>query len=228
MALSGGLDSTTLLHWLLEDGCEVVCVSFQYGSKHNRYELRSAKAIFNRYHNNWVELQVPEKRVIIDTFPIFQQFNSALLRDGEDIPEGHYTDESMSQTVVPARNMIFLSIMAGLARSEGADSIAIAAHKGDHAIYADCRTEFHKAMDTATYLATDNRVSIETPFTNMLKREIVGWGLSQGVPYALTRTCYKAQEFACGKCGACVERLEAFGSNGARDPIPYEQPLGLM
>jgi 7-cyano-7-deazaguanine synthase len=212
MALSGGLDSATVLAYLLHHGYSVHCVSFHYGSKHNQWEHKAADQVAESYG-------VPLQR--IDLSAAFQGFDSNLLQGGGEIPEGHYTDESMSQTVVPARNIIFLSILAGLARSHGGGEIALGIHQGDHAIYADCRTEFYKAMDTAVYLGTDHRVEITAPFVSYNKAEIVGWGLRHRVPYHLTRTCYKDQPEPCGQCGACVERLEAFEANGSVDPAYF-------
>lgn len=221
LALSGGIDSTTTLAYLLKQGYHVHCVLFQYGSKHNPYELNTAENIIEFYSSTF-NYQKQIEYTYIDAFDVFQSLNSNLLQGQGDIPEGHYTNETMSQTVVPARNIIFLSIMAGIAQSGQAEAIALGIHQGDHAIYADCRTEFYKAMDNAIYLGTDKQVEIIAPFVNYNKSQIVEWGLNHSVPYKHTRTCYKAQEIACGKCGSCNERLEAFNDNLAVDPINYE------
>lgn len=213
MALSGGMDSSTLLAYLLNSGNQVECVSFVYGSKHNRYERTSAEQIADFY-------KAPLHR--FDLSSIMGGFDSDLLKTGGDIPEGHYTDSSMSRTVVPGRNMIFLSILAGVAWSEGASKIALGIHAGDHAIYPDCRMEFYKAMDSAIYLGTDRRVEMAAPFVEWDKTKILQWGIPHGVPYGLTRTCYKDQQLSCGKCGACCERLEAFSNIGQSDPARYE------
>jgi len=213
MALSGGMDSATCLGYFLNQGADVVCLGFTYGAKHNQYENEAATAIAEHYG-------VPYNR--IDLTKTMEGFKSNLLKTGGDIPEGHYTDQSMSLTVVPARNIIFLSIMAGYAESVGAGKISIGIHQGDHAIYADCRTEFYKAMDTAIFLGTDKKVEIVAPFINEDKTGILKIGLDINVPYHLTRTCYKDQPLSCGKCGSCVERLEAFNNIGLNDPIKYE------
>lgn len=214
MALSGGMDSSTLLGWLLDQGYEVECLTFNYGSKHNPYENKAAELVAEHYG---VKLSK------IDIQPLMVSFKSNLLKTGQEIPEGHYTDETMSKTVVPARNMIFLTILAGHAWSVGANNIAIGIHQGDHAIYADCRKEFYKAMDTAIYLGTDRRVEMIAPFIDIDKTGILEYGRDLGVPYSLTRTCYKDQPISCGKCGACVERLEAFTNCAMLDPLPYER-----
>jgi 7-cyano-7-deazaguanine synthase len=213
MALSGGMDSTTMLGLLLSQGNEVHPVSFTYGSKHNRYENAAARTVAEYYN-----LALP----IIDLSGVMQHFKSDLLLSGGKIPEGHYNDSSMERTVVPGRNMIFLSILAGYAWSIGATKIALGIHQGDHAIYADCRKEFFKAMDSAIYLGTDRRVDFIAPLLDMNKAGIVKIGTSLAVPFHLTRTCYKDQELSCGRCGSCRERLEAFEIRGIADPIKYQ------
>ena len=123
----------------------------------------------------------------------------------------------MKLTVVPGRNTIFASIMMGLAESLGASVIALGIHQGDHAIYPDCRREFYKAMGHAILLGTDDRVELVAPFIDTDKTGIAKWGLEHNVPYHLTRTCYTDEPDPCGKCGACIERAEAFRLNGAPD-----------
>jgi len=213
VSVSGGVDSTTLVAYLLSKKFDVIGVSFIYGAKHNDYELEAAKKICEYYK---IQHQ------IFDLTEAFAPFNSALLKTGEDIPEGHYNEETMSQTVVPGRNIIFLSVLAGYAWSEKAAYIAIGIHAGDHFIYPDCRPQFYEAMSKAIIEGTDGNVSIIAPFVDLSKADIVSIGLELQVPYELTRTCYKMQEIACGRCGSCVERLEAFHLNGVEDPIEYE------
>jgi len=221
IALSGGVDSTTLLSWFLSQDYKVTCVSFDYGSKHNKFELSCAEQIYTHFS------KIYEKQLVdhinIEMNSIFRKFNSSLLKHGGSIPEGYYTDKTMNETVVPARNIIFLSIMSGIAKSNNTPFIGIGIHQGDHAIYADCRTEFYNAMNEAIQIGTDKSVSIKAPFVDMTKAEIIRNGLQLRTPYWLTRTCYKQQETACGKCGACIERLEAFKANYTSDPIQYEE-----
>ena len=120
--------------------------------------------------------------------------------------------------------MIMSSIMAGVAENIGASSIALGVHAGDHAIYPDCRPEFTKALSLAIYLSSDTKVSVETPFEFLRKKDILelGYSFNPLVPYYLTRTCYTDQKISCGKCGSCQERIEAFKSLKIKDPIPYE------
>lgn len=168
--------------------------------------------------------RIPELKLIDLNF-VGELFKSDLLFSGGDIPEGHYNDESMQATVVPARNLIFASIIAGFAESVGAEIISLGVHGGDHHIYPDCRPEFISSLNTSVILATDKKVRVDAPFLYYTKAEIIeaGMGLKNiEVPYHLTRTCYKDQELACGKCGSCVERLEAFKKLGLADPIRYD------
>ena len=213
MALSGGMDSSTVLAYLLDMGYEVECLNFTYGSKHNIYEIKSAELIAKYYK---------VKYTLIDLTNAFSGFKSNLLKSGGEIPEGHYENDNMALTVVPGRNSIFSCILMGYAESVNAGKIALGVHKGDHVVYPDCRQEYIKALDTMIYLASDKKVEVITPFIDVNKTEICKIGLDLKVPYELTRTCYKNQELSCGKCGSCFERLEAFEENNATDPIPYE------
>lgn len=221
MGLSGGMDSSTLLGYLLREGYEVHCCLFTYGSKHNKYERFAAEEVVKFY-------QEQDYSVIVHAFDfsnLTAKFKSNLLLSGGDIPEGHYNDANMKKTVVPGRNLIFISIMAGLAESIEASVVALGVHAGDHHIYPDCRAQFVKAADLTVFLSTDNKVQVIAPFQNYDKRRILQWGMNAlpRVPYHLTRTCYKDQTVSCGKCGSCQERLEAFTLIRELDPIQYEK-----
>ena len=220
IGLSGGMDSATLLGILLEQGYEVHCCTFYYGSKHNKWENRAAENIIDFYQAQ----DSPVFGYVINLVEAFKEFSSNLLLSGEEIPEGHYNDENMKKTVVPNRNMILTSVMVGLAESIGAEAVALGVHSGDHHIYPDCRLEFIKALDTTVYLSTDKKVQIMTPLIEDNKTSILqkGYSLLIKVPYFLTRTCYKDQQLSCGKCGSCQERLEAFKNINLKDPIIYE------
>jgi 7-cyano-7-deazaguanine synthase len=221
IGLSGGMDSATLLGHLLDQGSEQVhCCSFYYGSKHGQWELKAAQDLVEFY-------QIQGLPVIghrIDISKAFNEFKSNLLLSGEDIPEGHYEHESMSQTVVPGRNLILASIMAGLAESVGAGVVALGVHSGDHHIYPDCRPGFITALHSVILASSDGKVIIQAPFLNLDKTGIlkIGYNLNPQTPYHLTRTCYKNQGVSCGKCGSCTERLEAFANINCQDPIEYE------
>ena len=139
-----------------------------------------------------------------------------------EIPEGHYEDVSMKQTVVPFRNGIMLSIATGYAESQGAEMLVIAAHAGDHAIYPDCREDFMKAMGEAMRLGTYATIVLFRPFIRSTKADICDKGQQLGVDYSKTWSCYKGGVIHCGKCGTCVERREAFKVSGVPDPTEYE------
>lgn len=213
VSLSGGMDSTTVLADALSQGREVIsCVGFNYGSKHNPHELEAGKQIATHYKTPYS---------IIDLRNAMYGFKSALMDHTQAIPEGHYEAENMRQTVVPARNIIFLSLLAGEAWSRGASEIWLGIHAGDHFIYPDCRPEFYHAMNEAIRIGTGDLVSIKAPYLYGNKTTIIKRGLELNVPYHLTRTCYSSDNIACGKCGSCQERLEAFQANGLQDPIEY-------
>lgn len=218
-AVSGGMDSGVLLLELLHQNYEVLAVQFQYGSKHGVWEGQAAAALTGFLK---VGRGLPVRSISIDLSPVFSPFKSNLLKSGADLPHGHYQEENMRQTVVPGRNLIFASILAGLAESAGAPQVFLGVHAGDHFIYPDCRPHFVQSLYTTVLASSDGKVGVLTPFLNTTKAEIVRRGLQMDFPFELTRTCYADQEVACGRCGSCQERLESFQLNGAVDPLPYE------
>jgi len=204
---SGGLDSTVLLHEQKER--IALAISFNYGSKHNDREFYFAGVNTGKLGIKHIRIDLP----FIDSY-----FKSSLLNSGSDIPEGHYEDKSMRSTVVPFRNGIMLSIAAGIAESIGADTVMIANHKGDHAIYPDCRGEFIHQMSLAIQEGTYAGIRIVAPFTSITKRQIALIGKDLGVNFGDTYSCYKGGNIHCGKCGTCVERIEALEGF---DPTTY-------
>jgi 7-cyano-7-deazaguanine synthase len=209
---SGGMDSYTVLHVAKQQGFDVHALSFDYGQRHNK-ELIYAKNVTNKYN-------IPHK--IVDISSINQLIGGSSLTSDLDVPEGHYEEDSMKQTVVPNRNMILLSLAVGYAVSIGAEAVYFGAHSGDHAIYPDCRTEFVNAMNDVCKIANYEAIEVRAPFLKNDKIDILAKGLSLGLDYNETWTCYNGREKACGKCGACQERLEAFEGNNAVDPLEYE------
>lgn len=211
--LSGGMDSTTLLYFALEQTTvdRVKVLSFNYGQKHKK-ELQKAMKICE-------ELGVEHH--VVDITTINPLLNSSLTREEQEVPEGHYAEENMKQTVVPNRNAIMLSIAYGYAISQNADYLFYGAHSGDHFIYPDCRNEFVEALDKALKVGNEGfgNVDIVAPFGDGSKSDIVTRGLELGVPYENTWTCYKGGERPCLKCGTCVERTEAFLDNDTKDPL---------
>lgn len=213
VSLSGGMDSATLLGVMVDEVQDVTAVSFHYGAKHGVYELEAARQLANHYHVNHFE---------VDMRQAFGWTDSNLMKSGGVIPEGHYAADNMKQTVVPGRNLIFASILASIAESRKIDSIALAVHSGDHAIYPDCRPEFVSALAKVVEASTEGRVAVLAPFMDMDKTDILHEGFKRMVPYFMTRTCYKDQRLSCGKCGSCNERLEAWNNVDRPDPIRYE------
>lgn len=203
IVLSGGMDSTTLL-WDKKERI-ALAVTFDYGSRHNAREIECAR-------KNCEILGI--EHVVIPLDFMGKYFKSSLLIGGDDIPEGHYTDENMKSTVVPFRNGIMLAIAAGLAESRGLKRVMMANHSGDHAIYPDCRPGFVAAMSRAISEGTYDSIEIDAPYTNITKSDIARIGKRIGVDYRLTYSCYKGGEKHCGKCGTCVERAEALRDAG--------------
>lgn len=210
---SGGMDSVTALYWARAHHELCAVLSFDYGAKHNHREIPLAAG-------HAVMLDVPHRTIPLDF--IGQLFSSDLLKSGGDIPEGHYTDDTMKQTVVPFRNGIMLAAAAGFAESVGAQGLVIAAHAGDRTIYPDCREDFMLAMGEAMRLGTYAGIELLRPFITLTKGHIAAEGSELGVDFSLTWSCYKGGEVHCGKCGTCVERREAFQQAGLTDPTIYE------
>jgi 7-cyano-7-deazaguanine synthase len=212
--LSGGMDSVAAFYEVLGSHEVVAGLSFDYGAKHNAREIPFAKLHADR---NGVLHQ------IIPLDFMNRLFKSDLLQSGGEIPDGHYAEESMKQTVVPFRNGIMLAIATGYAESIGAEGLVIAAHSGDHAIYPDCREPFMQAMATAMGEGTYAEIQLLRPFIAMDKTAIARRGVELGIDFSETWSCYKGGEIHCGVCGTCVERREAFILAGLPDPTIYEQ-----
>lgn len=207
------MDSTVLLHKMNREQEVLGALSFDYGAKHNHRELPFAK-----YHADLIGVS----HEVISLDFMAEKFASGLLKTGGEIPEGHYEDESMKQTVVPFRNGIMLSIAAGYAESIGAEAVTIAAHSGDHAIYPDCRESFMQFMGDAIEDGTYAGIKLLRPFIKMRKEDIAREGEQLGVDFKHTWSCYKGEETHCGKCGTCVERKEAFSIANLPDPTVYQ------
>ncbi len=219
--VSGGLDSVTLAHDLAAAGHDLTLVSFDYGQRHVR-ELACAAACAERlgaaYH-------------LVDLRSVGALLTGSALTDrGVAVPDGHYTDESMRDTVVPNRNAIMLSVATGVAVATGAEIVAAAVHAGDHPIYPDCRPAFVAAFEQMARVANEGFVApgfrVATPYLDWDKSDIVARGAELGVPFAETWSCYKGGDVHCGTCGTCVERIEAFAVAGVPDPTTYAAAVG--
>jgi len=213
---SGGMDSATLTWHYDALGYDLILVGFDYGQRHRR-ELEFVDIIAG-YHN-------AESRIV--HLPIRDLLHgSALTSDDVEVPDGHYAQETMKATVVPNRNAIMLSIATGIAVAENADIVATGVHAGDHFIYPDCRPGFFdpfaKAMKAGNEGFTPPGFRLEAPFITWTKADIAKHGDALGVDYALTWSCYKGGDIHCGRCGTCVERIEAFIEADVHDPTMYE------
>ena len=208
--LSGGLDSSTLAYYCKSIGLETYGLSFDYGQRHKK-ELEAAAEICRR-------AEIPHKIISI---PALGNLGGSSQTDASiEVPEGHYEEENMKITVVPNRNMILLAFAAAYAQVIGAETIGLANHAGDHAIYPDCRPGFILGMQTL--LQETWGISLKAPFTHLTKSEIVKAGTNLGVPYEITWSCYKGENLHCGKCGTCVERKEAFILANVPDPTLWK------
>lgn len=209
---SGGMDSYTVLNKAIQEGKTPHALSFNYGQRHKK-ELDYAARVCQR-------LGIAHK--VVDISAINSLVGGSALTSDVEVPEGNYDEPTMQTTVVPNRNMILLSLAVGYAVSLDATKVYYGAHSGDHAIYPDCRPEFVKKMNDVCQIANYTPVEIMTPYLDVSKTAILQDGLAMGLDYAETWTCYNGREQACGKCGACQERLQAFAENNATDPLPYE------
>lgn len=214
--LSGGLDSATVVAMARADGYACYTMSFDYGQRH-RAELDAAARVANG-------LGVVEHKVIgLDLNGIG---GSALTDSSIDVPET--PGEGIPVTYVPARNTVFLSLALGWAEVLGARDIFIGVNAVDYSGYPDCRPEFVESFERMANLATKAGVegqgfTIQAPLQNLSKADIVKAGVRLGVDYALTVSCYQAdqQGRACGKCDSCRLRAEGFSSAGVTDPTRY-------
>ena len=211
---SGGLDSTVLVSHLLSKGAEVRLLSIDYGQRHAK-ELAHGDALARHMNLARKSLSLPDLGDLLK--------GSSLTDDSVELPEGHYAEESMKATVVPNRNMILLALAGGYALSSGFDTIAYAAHAGDHFIYPDCRPEFAEAMGKALGLADWEDLKLYRPFVDKTKADLVKLGTELGSPLEMTWSCYAGMDNHCGKCGTCVERKEAFELAKVPDPTKYEE-----
>lgn len=216
--LSGGLDSTTVLAIAKAHNFECYALSFDYGQK-QRSELESAKTIAN-------QSKVAEHRIM--KISLADIGGSALTDDKIDVPKYSESDE-IPVTYVPARNTIFLSFALAWAEVIDCQKIYIGVNALDYSGYPDCRPEFIKAFEDMANLATKQsvkgeKIEIKTPLISMTKAEIIQKGLSLGVDYSQTISCYLANSNgeACGECDACVLRINGFNNANIKDPTFYQ------
>lgn len=224
---SGGVDSTTCVGIAVDKYGKdnVITASLYYGQKHDK-ELEYSKKVAEYYNVRHIEED-------ISNVMKYAKDVCTLMKGGDEIEHKSYADQIVENgegrvaTYVPFRNGLFLSIAAAYADAlfPGEEvKIYYGAHADDAAgqAYADCSPEFADAMNKAINIGTYGKISIERPLINMNKAEVVKTGLALNVPYELTWSCYEGKEKACGECGTCIDRLNAFHLNGVKDPIGYE------
>lgn len=210
---SGGLDSVCLAYYLAQRGKLKSVISFDYGQRHKK-EIFFARLCAER-------LNAPFS--CIDLSSIGAELTGSALTDSRvTVPEGHYTEENMRQTIVPNRNVIFLAAALAAAAAKSLDSVAIAVHGGDHFIYPDCRPQFLNLFNAMEKEALGGTVQLLAPYAEKTKADIVAAAALLQTPFAETWSCYKGGDNHCGRCGTCVERREAFHLAGVKDPTIYE------
>jgi 7-cyano-7-deazaguanine synthase len=230
---SGGMDSTVLVYKLLDEGHVPHLLSFNYGQRHSK-ELLSAEIIAYelKLQHDIVDLTglthlISNSALTAPTGVQFSEVGHEVEVPTIEVPEGHYAEDNMKKTVVPNRNMIMLSIAAGVAVNNSYKFVATGVHAGDHFVYPDCRPEFIWSCNETIVSGNEGFGNIpkhdeaelaagkpfyriiEAPFLNVSKEDIAYLGLKFKVPFHLTWSCYKGGDKHCGKCGTCVERLEA-------------------
>jgi len=217
--LSGGLDSATCLGLAIEKvGAEkVIALNTYYGQKHKK-EIECARWLANYYGVKYIEL---------DLSPVMQFSDCSLLEHSDkSIEKRSYAEQTADNdgkpvsTYVPFRNGLFLSVAASVGLSVGADMIWYGAHADDAAgaAYPDCSRGFVDKMNGAIIEGTAGQIAIQAPFVSTNKAGVVKEGLRLRVPYEHTWSCYEGGEKPCGKCGTCIDRENAFKTNGAEDP----------
>ena len=238
VSLSGGMDSSTLLLRCLSEYNNVTALSFDYGQKH-RVELERAQQLVGYLLQNGLNVNYQ----VIKLDGLSTLLNSALVTGGAEVPEGHYEQDNMKETVVPNRNKIFASITQAVALSVANETkentdIALGIHAGDHAIYPDCRQEFRDADDAAFRIGNweAERVGYFTPYLETDKLGILKDGevlikqlkINFDEVYKRTNTSYKPYPSGNSdyKSASSVERIEAFINLGRKDPVQYEDESG--
>lgn len=224
--LSGGVDSATTLAIAVSRGCRCHALSFRYGQRH-AVEIEAARRVAE-------SLGAVEHRIL--TVPMGELGGSALTDEAVPLPHDR-AEQEMAQgipvTYVPARNTVFLAFALAFAEVVGADAIYIGVNAIDYSGYPDCRPEYIEAFQRVAALATRRAVegtapAIVAPLISMTKAEIIRAGLSLGVDYSLTVSCYDpdAAGRACGRCDSCRLRRKGFNEAGVRDPTIYRDQEG--
>lgn len=215
--LSGGMDSSTLAYVAKDRGYEILALHLNYGQRTERKELACAKKIAGLLDaKDFLELDVG----------YFTRFGASSLTDTSiAVEEFDPARAHVPNTYVPFRNANLLSIATSFAEARGADAIFIGVQSLDYSGYPDCRPAFIEAFQNVINLGTKDttEITLFTPFIRMTKTDILREGMRLGVPYEHTWSCYRNEGKACGTCGSCHFRKEAFAAMGRKDPIEYEE-----
>ena len=216
--LSGGLDSATAAAWAIDRGYRLSALSVDYGQRH-RCELESARAVAGA-------LGITDHAVIRVDLAAFG--GSSLVDAAIDVPKGRSDTEighGIPTTYVPARNTVFLSLAMAMAETRGAEALVLGVNAIDYSGYPDCRPEFLDAFSKLAQLATKagtegKPLEIVAPLIDLSKEAIIRLGLSLGLDYGLTTSCYDPDDAGrpCGRCDSCLLRAAGFAAAGAVDP----------
>ena len=218
--VSGGLDSATVMALALDQGYDIFALAFDYGQRH-RAELNASKQLAS-------SMGVQTHKIL--NIDLSQFGGSALTDSGIDVPTSDNGElaKGIPVTYVPARNTVFLSLALAWAEVLEAHDIFIGVNSVDYSGYPDCRAEFIQAFEATANLATKvgvegQKISIHTPLIDLTKAQIIGKGVTLGVDYSQTVSCYQANEVgeACGKCDSCHIRKAGFLEAGVPDPTRY-------
>jgi 7-cyano-7-deazaguanine synthase len=208
VVLSGGPDSATVAYWAKNRGYKVHAITFNYGQLAAR-EIECAGVIAEG-------LGISHK--VIDLSPLREIYVGVTSLVDEDMPmPSTFTDP----LIVPFRNGVFLAVAVAYASTIGATKILYGAHGSDEPFYPDCRKEFYKAFENAARLGTEHEITIESPFSDNPKSEIIRMGSDLGVPFHLTWSCYLNGPLHCGRCESCMNRKRAFKEAAIPDPTEY-------
>jgi len=212
--LSGGLDSSVALYLAKSQGFELYALSFDYGQRHSR-ELEAAKA-------QAIKAGVVKHQVV--SLKLSDWGGSSLTDSTIAVEKGDVDRTNIPATYVPARNMVFLSVAASLAEAIGAQDIFIGVSQVDYSGYVDCREEFIESMQNTINKGTvmaavhGKPITIHAPFVHKTKADEITLGMSLGVDFGLTWSCYNGGAKPCGVCDSCLLRAKAFAEAGFVDP----------
>jgi 7-cyano-7-deazaguanine synthase len=215
---SGGIDSSTTLAIALQDRDEVYALSFDYGQRH-RIELEKAKIVLKQFRiKEHLEFKID-----------LRQIGGSALTSSIEVPKKRSMDQNIPVTYVPGRNLIFLSIAAAFGETRNAFDLYYGANVLDYSGYPDCRPEFIDALEQTLNKGTKSgtegrRFRIHAPLLKLTKAQIIQKGISLGVDYTHTHSCYDPSESgdACGHCDSCMIRLKGFSEAGLKDPAAFK------